>query len=186
MIHFVRRPAKLHRMLYTSSMWTLAAVAGTLPYRALGAQHWSEAGRVLAALAGGPLYAVVNLGLLSLVMALSEGESVRAIWRERFRWTLPYYIVSGPLAVALVFAYERLGVIGLCAFALPPWFMMFSVHQYVARTRAAAEGDPREECAARGVERRSAPAVRVRERARRPRHRPHRAGRHRQRARLPG
>ncbi|MDX6513086.1 MAG: hypothetical protein QOE36_2590, partial [Gaiellaceae bacterium] len=138
-IHFVRRPAKLHRMLYTSSMWTLAAVAGTLPYRALGAQHWSELGRVAAAVAGGPLYAVVNLGLLSLVMALSEGESVRAIWRERFRWTLPYYIVSGPLAVALVFAYERLGVIGLYAFALPPWFMMFSVHQYVARTRAAAE-----------------------------------------------
>jgi putative nucleotidyltransferase with HDIG domain len=61
------------------------------------------------------------------------------IWRERFRWMTPHFLASGPLALALALAYDRVGIPGLIAFALPPAFMMLSVHQYTARTRDSVE-----------------------------------------------
>jgi hypothetical protein len=45
----------------------------------------------------------------------------------------PYHLVSGPIALALVIAYEKTGVVGVLAFAAPPAFMMFSAQQYLRR-----------------------------------------------------
>ena len=72
-------------------------------------------------------------------MGLSEGVNPLAVWRERFRWLTPYYVVSGPLAFTMALAYDRLGVLGLAAFALPPAFMMVSARQYLAHTSRSVE-----------------------------------------------
>ena len=85
----------------------------------------------------------INLGLLSSAMGLSEGTNPVAVWRERFRWLTPYYIASGPLAFVMAYAYDRLGILGLAAFALPPAFMMVSVRQYIPHTTQVGRGDPR-------------------------------------------
>src|SRR5205085_2183193 len=69
----------------------------------------------------------------------SEEISPRAVWNERFRWRTPYYIVSGPLALALIVAYDKVGLVGMLAFTLPPAMMMLSVRQYVSRTRQSVE-----------------------------------------------
>jgi putative nucleotidyltransferase with HDIG domain len=82
---------------------------------------------------------LVNVGLLSLAISLADGQSQLAVWRERFRWLTPYYLTAGPLAVALVVAYETVGITGLMAFMLPPAMMMFSTRQYVSRTRQSVE-----------------------------------------------
>ena len=42
-------------------------------------------------------------------------EAAREIWKERFRWLTPYYVASGPLALALTLAYEQVGIMGLLA-----------------------------------------------------------------------
>src|SRR5439155_11466941 len=74
-------------------------------------------------------------GLLSLAMGLNENRAVSSVWRERFRWVSGHFLAFGPLALASVFAYENVGPAGLLAFALPPALMIFSVRQYLERTR---------------------------------------------------
>jgi putative nucleotidyltransferase with HDIG domain len=94
---------------------------------------------MLPALAAGVVLWAVNIGVLSIAMALAYGERVLAVWRERYRWVTGHYISYGPLAFAVVVAFERIGISGLIAFALPPALLMLSVRQYMHRTRDAVE-----------------------------------------------
>jgi hypothetical protein len=133
----VRRP-KRHRALFDGANFALCGAAAGAIYEVLPGRT-SGVGEVAGSMVAAAVYLAVNVGLLSLVMALSEQISPRAVWIERFRWRTPYYIVSGPLAVALVAAYEHIGVIGVAAFTLPPAMMMLSARQYVSRTRDSVE-----------------------------------------------
>jgi putative nucleotidyltransferase with HDIG domain len=95
--------------------------------------------RLGPSLVAGAAYCVVNVGLLTIAMSLSEGLRPYAVWTERFRWFTPYYLVSGPLALALASAYASVGLIGMLAFTMPPAMMMLSIRQYVSRTRRSVE-----------------------------------------------
>ena len=139
LVNLVARRGRLNRGVFDAAQFSLATGAGTAFYYALGAQHWAAAPRVLAAIGAGAAYMLVNVGLLSLAISLADGESQLAVWRERFRWLTPYYLTAGPLALALVVAYEEVGLTGLTAFTLPPAMMMFSTRQYVSRTRRSVE-----------------------------------------------
>jgi hypothetical protein len=132
--NLVRRHGKLHRALFDAAQLALAAAAGTALYHAVDAGALPTAVRIGPALAGSLVFYVVNVGLLSLAMGLSESLPPLAVWRERFRWMAPYYMAAGPLALACVLAYDKLHLVGLVAFALPPAFMMLSVRQYLVRT----------------------------------------------------
>lgn len=136
--NFVARRGKPNRGVFDAATLGLAAGAGAGIYHALEPATWTGKGAISAAAAGGA-FLVVNIGLLCLAMSLAEGSSAVGIWKERFRWFTPYYLVSGPLALALVIAYRETGILGLAAFALPPAFMMYSVRQYLARTRESVE-----------------------------------------------
>jgi HD-GYP domain-containing protein (c-di-GMP phosphodiesterase class II) len=138
-LNFGRHGGKLHRALFTAATWCLAAAIGSLPYAFVDFSAHSELVQLVVSLGAGPLYLLVNLGLLSCAMAFAEGSGALAIWRERFRWMTPYYLASGPLGAALVIAYEKLGLAGLGAFALPPAFMMISAKQYLRKTRSSVE-----------------------------------------------
>jgi hypothetical protein len=95
--------------------------------------------RLGPSLLAGAAYCIVNVGLLTIVMSLAEGLRPLAVWNERFRWFTPYYLVSGPLAVALTSAYTDVGLVGMLAFTMPPLMMMLSIRQYVSRTRRSVE-----------------------------------------------
>jgi putative nucleotidyltransferase with HDIG domain len=137
-VHYVRRRGKLHRAIFTAATVALAAFAGTLLSVVVGSAAPFTL-RFAAAAVAGPVYGLVNTALLAVAIGLTERRPPRAIWCEHFRWMMPYFGVSGILGLTLVLAYERVGVPGLCAFALPPAFMMISVRQYIARTRAGVE-----------------------------------------------
>ena len=115
-----RHGARLNRGVFDAAQFSLAAGAGAAVFDALAGPDWSAAARILPSIAAGVAYMVVNIGLLSLTIALAEGESQVAVWRERFRWLTPYFLAAGPLALGLVVAYENVGLPGLIAFALPP------------------------------------------------------------------
>jgi HD domain-containing protein len=70
---------------------------------------------------------------------VSETMPVRSVWRERFRWLTPHYLAFGPLAIAAVVAYDKIGPAGVAAFAIPPALMIVSLRQYLDRTRASVE-----------------------------------------------
>lgn len=118
-INLARRRGMLYRAMFDAGTLGLAAASAALVYEALTARFDGTAAGFLASLPAACVFLTVNLGLLSSVMGLSEALNPIAVWRERFRWLTPYYVASGPLAFVMAYAYDRLGVLGLAAFALP-------------------------------------------------------------------
>jgi hypothetical protein len=133
------RKGRLNRAVFDAAQFALAAGAGALVFRAVGAEGWSPAAQLGPAAAAGAVYMLVNVTLLCVAISRAEGARPFEIWAERFRWLTPYYLSAGPLALAVVVSYEKLGVTGLLAFTLPPAAMMYSVRQYVNRTRQSVD-----------------------------------------------
>jgi putative nucleotidyltransferase with HDIG domain len=138
-LNTVRRRGMVHRGIYDMSQLGLAAGAGTEVFKLFVGSSGSTLVRIGPAALAGTVFLAVNVTLLSFAMSLAERSSIGAVWSERFRWMTPYGVASGPLALALMIAYEKTGTIGLVAFATPPAFMMLSVHQYLAKTRASVQ-----------------------------------------------
>jgi HD-GYP domain-containing protein (c-di-GMP phosphodiesterase class II) len=138
-VHALKRRPRPHRALFNAAMWALGTGAATGLYHALSGAASATGTVLLLSLAAGVLFGAINVGLITLVMSLSERVGPVSVWRERFRWTTPSYLVSGLIAAATMIAYERIGLIGLIAFALPPALLAFSQRQYLARTRASVE-----------------------------------------------
>jgi hypothetical protein len=129
----VRRKTELHKAVFDASNFAISAGAASLVFQAL--HDW----RFPAAVLAGAVFAVVNNGLLCLVMSFAERIPWRTVWFERFHWARFHFALFGPLALAATIAYEQIGIAGLVAFTLPPALMILSVRQYLARTTAAVD-----------------------------------------------
>ena len=44
------------------------------------------------------VYVVLNTGLVSLVIALAEGQSLKQLWPSCYEWTFPYFLVGAAVA----------------------------------------------------------------------------------------
>jgi HD-GYP domain-containing protein (c-di-GMP phosphodiesterase class II) len=135
----VRSGGLLHRAAFNAATLGLASAAGGAVFLVATSADTSGQQKLLAACGAGAAFYVVNIALLSIAMGASERISPVSVWKERFQWLAPYYLASGALAFAVALAFERLGVGGLAAFAVPPAFMMLSTTQYLERTRASVE-----------------------------------------------
>ena len=135
----VRMRSPLHRGLFNAANFALSVAAGGYVYHLFPDSGQSTFVRLGPSLLAGAAYCVVNVGLLTLVMSFAEDLRPLAVWNERFRWFTPYYLASGPLAVALTSAYSSVGLAGMLAFTMPPAMMMLSIRQYVSRTRQSVE-----------------------------------------------
>ncbi len=135
----LRMRSPLHRGVFNAANFALSAGAGAGAFHLLSGGGDSEVVRLAPAFAAGAIYCIVNVGLVTVAMSLSEGSRPFAVWNERFRWFTPYYLVSGPLALALVAAYDRVGLIGMLAFTAPPAMLLLSIRQYVHRTARSVE-----------------------------------------------
>jgi hypothetical protein len=135
-VHAVRHRSNPQKALFKAATFALAAGAGTAIYLALPHSS-SPLIDLMPACAGGAAYWLVDIGLLTLVMSVSQGSAFRQVWDEHFRWLTLHYLAFGPLALACTIAYQKVGLIGLFAFALPPALLIVSVHQYIVKTRAS-------------------------------------------------
>jgi hypothetical protein len=133
-VHALRRRSKPYKAIFNASSFALAASAGTEVFRLLP-HSGSPLVSLGPAIAAGAAFWFVNIGLLTLVMAISQGVSLREVWEERFRWLTLHYLAFGPLAFACSIAYDKVGLVGLFAFALPPALLIVSVQQYIEKTR---------------------------------------------------
>jgi HD-GYP domain-containing protein (c-di-GMP phosphodiesterase class II) len=139
LVVLVRSKGRVHRAAFNAGALALAASAGGGAFAGLTTSSSGGWSQLLAALVAGAAFLVVNIALMCTAMGASEHVDPRSIWRERFAWLSPYYLASGVLGLAVAVAYERMGVAGLVAFALPPAFMMLSIRQYLDRTKASVE-----------------------------------------------
>jgi putative nucleotidyltransferase with HDIG domain len=131
-----RRGRVLHRTVFDSAQLALSAGLGAVTYALLERASWTA---LPAALAAGAVSATINNGLLCIAIGTSECRSILAVWRERFGWARFHYLSFGALALGVAFAYEKLGIIGMAVFALPPVLALLSVRQYVQHTRTSVE-----------------------------------------------
>jgi len=91
------------------------------------------------ALAGIVAYYLMNISLVTVAVSLATRTSLLAVWREKFEWLLPHYLVFGVLGLSLAVAYDGLGYFGLLAFVAPPIMMRFSIKQYIDKTAKNVE-----------------------------------------------
>ncbi len=85
------------------------------------------------------VYYLLNVSLVSMAVSLATRSSIVAVWREKFEWLIPHYVVFGLLGLALAVAYAGLGYAGLLAFVAPPLMMRFAIKQYLDRTTKNVE-----------------------------------------------
>ena len=133
-VHLLRMRLQPSRGVFNAGTMVLAPGAAVAVYRLLNEQGWPPALDLVFAIVAGVVFWAVNVGLVTVAMSLSEGVSVREIWRERFRWLTLHYVAFGPLALASKVAYEQVGVVGLLAFVVPPALLILTVRQYISRT----------------------------------------------------
>jgi len=91
-----QRP-KLVQVLFNAACLTVCTAA------AFWASHSALAMLGLNSLAammvlGACVYVVMNTGLVSLVISLAEGRSLRELWSSCYEWTFPYFLVGAAVA----------------------------------------------------------------------------------------
>lgn len=135
---WIRNRGFLHRALFDLGNITLSGALAASVYSRLAVEISAPEIAVLVVSAGvaSLAYYVVNVGLTSVVIGLSERESPLEVWREKFSWLLLHYAVFGLLAVLIVLAYRALGITGLLALFVPPMMMPYVMKQYTERTQA--------------------------------------------------
>jgi len=133
---WVLRRGPLYRSVFDLGNTTLWAVAAVLVYQSTEALLPSNGPLLLLAPAGlaALTYYVVNVGLLSLALALNEKRFCLHLWNERFRWLLVYYLVCGGFALVIAMAYRAVGLAGLLAFCVLPLMLRYGMKQYVDHT----------------------------------------------------
>jgi diguanylate cyclase (GGDEF)-like protein/putative nucleotidyltransferase with HDIG domain len=93
----------------------------------------------LAGLGAGLAYFAANTGLLSVALALETRSRGWSVWRERFAWLMPHYLVYGLIGGAIALGYAALGTYAIVVFAIPLVLMRRTQAAYLAHTRRSLE-----------------------------------------------
>ncbi|PYU50037.1 MAG: hypothetical protein DMG48_14790 [Acidobacteria bacterium] len=76
---------------------------------------------------GACVYMTLNTGLVSLVVSLAEGRSLREIWSSCYEWTFPYFLVGAAVAgLASAASYGANGVnLGVALLVMPVIYFVY-------------------------------------------------------------
>ena len=134
------RRNSLHTVVYNVGTMALSSLAAAAVYSA-----WSGDGNVgrlgvaVLGLAGGAVYFLVNMGLLSFASGVEGHESPWAVFHERFAWLLPHYVVYGFIGSVMGIGYNAVGLYGLAVFAVPLLLMRKTQEAYLKHTQRSAQ-----------------------------------------------
>src|SRR5262249_29523693 len=128
-VRFVASRGRVDRAIFDAGTLALAAAAGAGTYQLVAALETRPSDRFAPSLFAAAVFYVVNAGLVSLAMGLSEHERPFQIWKRRLRWTTPWAIAAGPFAAILVVVWQQIGVIGIIGMALAPWALTSPVRK---------------------------------------------------------
>jgi putative nucleotidyltransferase with HDIG domain len=92
-----------------------------------------------AGVAAGAAYFLVNMGLMSLALALEGHERWWRVFRERFAWLLPHYVAYGFIGGVIAIGYQSVELYALAVFALPLLLMRKTQEAYLAHTQRSAQ-----------------------------------------------
>jgi diguanylate cyclase (GGDEF)-like protein/putative nucleotidyltransferase with HDIG domain len=86
----------------------------------------------------GTVYFLVNMLLLSLASAVEGHENPVSVFRERYAWLLPHYVVYGFIGAVMGIAYRGVGLYALAVFAVPLLLMRKTQESYLKHTQKSA------------------------------------------------
>jgi diguanylate cyclase (GGDEF)-like protein/putative nucleotidyltransferase with HDIG domain len=132
-----------HQVFFNIGAITIAAlsaagvfgIAGALDLSATSDRALTVALGVVAGLA----YFVVNMGLVSLALAMEGHERWLNVFKERFAWLWMHYVVYGFVAGVMAVAYDAASLWGLAVFAVPLLLMRKTQEAYLAHTQRSAQ-----------------------------------------------
>jgi hypothetical protein len=126
---FAASRGRLDRAIFDVGALALASAAASGTFILVGALDTQADDRFGPSLFAAVAYFVVNVGLVSIAMGLSENASPFQIWKRRFRWMTPWALAAGPFAAVVVVAWERIGFVGIIALAVAPWALTSPVRK---------------------------------------------------------
>jgi len=127
-----RRP--LPKAFFNASLFAGTVIVAGSVFRVLGGNPGAAPvfPDVLLPLAGmGVAYYALNSGLVSLVLALSEGRNAWHIWQVNYIWTVFHMVASLPFAAAIAVGYAGLGNWGVVLFVIPLLLARYSFKLYI-------------------------------------------------------
>src|SRR6266571_5085819 len=137
-VEWSARRAPLHNVgaltLASLDAASVFKIAAFFPY---GTAHELAASGL--GLLAGAAYFVVNMGLVSLALALQGHERWWSVFRERFAWLLPHYLVYGFIGGVMALAYEAVQLLALAVFAVPLLLMRKTQEAYLKHTQRSAQ-----------------------------------------------
>jgi diguanylate cyclase (GGDEF)-like protein/putative nucleotidyltransferase with HDIG domain len=136
------RRQPVHNVLFNIGALTLASLTAASIFNVAhffpdGTEH-RLAIAALGLLAGAG-YFVVNMGLVSLALALQGHERWWNVFREQFAWLLPHYVVYGFIGGVMALAYEAVNLLALAVFAVPLLLMRKTQEAYLKHTHRSAQ-----------------------------------------------
>jgi diguanylate cyclase (GGDEF)-like protein/putative nucleotidyltransferase with HDIG domain len=136
------RRQPLHNVLFNIGALTLASLTAAGIFNLArffpeGTPH-RLAIAALGLLAGAGYFAV-NMGLVSLALALQGHERWWSVFREQFAWLLPHYVVYGFIGGVMALAYEAVNLLALAVFAVPLLLMRKTQEAYLKHTHRSAQ-----------------------------------------------
>jgi putative nucleotidyltransferase with HDIG domain len=140
-VEWSARRAPLHNVLFNVGALTLASLAAASVFKIAaffphGTSHELAASGL--GLLAGTAYFVVNMGLVALALAIQGHERWWSVFRERFAWLLPHYLVYGFIGGVMALAYEAVQLLALAVFAVPLLLMRKTQEAYLKHTQRSA------------------------------------------------
>jgi diguanylate cyclase (GGDEF)-like protein/putative nucleotidyltransferase with HDIG domain len=143
LVDWSARRSPLHRLLFNVGTLSLASLAAAGIFGlCVHSGVVDSRDKVLVAAAGvlaGAAYFAVNMGLLSLALAIEGHERWWRVWQERFAWLLPHYLVYGFIGGVIAIAYDSAHLFALAVFAVPLLLMRKTQEAYLRHTQKSTQ-----------------------------------------------
>jgi hypothetical protein len=118
----LQRPKPV-QIFFNGACLTVCTAAAFWASHALPALAGSNSAAAMMAV-GTCVYVVLNTGMVSLVISLAEGQSLKQIWPQCYEWTLPYFLVGAAIA-GLASAAGQGHNLGVTLLVVPPMYFIY-------------------------------------------------------------
>ncbi|MDQ3066611.1 MAG: diguanylate cyclase [Actinomycetota bacterium] len=138
-VQWSAKRGQIHQVLFNVGALALSSLAAAAVFSLGFDGGVGELVTATVGLAAGATYFAVNTGLISLALAAEGGERVWRVWRERFLWLAPHYVVYGFIGGVIAIGYHAAGLYALAVFAVPLLLMRKTQEAYLSHTRRSAQ-----------------------------------------------
>ena len=119
------RPKPVQVVFNAACLTVCTAAAFWTSHSALAMVGFNSLAAVMVV--GACVYVSLNTGLVSLVISLAEGRSLRDIWTSCYEWTFPYFLVGSAVAgLGSAASYGTKGVnLGVTLLVIPTMYFVY-------------------------------------------------------------